>query len=143
MENGLNIPFDLNEQIARLKIRRDELNMEYQCNLKQIEFINKISKQLHPNDPERIALKEKHKAIVNRQMDLAIELAPVKVELKRLNTLGNEAKRIEAARVKDNNRKREYNRQFTARMRSIWEAKGKREALKRIERENKEALGEV
>lgn len=58
MENGLNIPFDLNEQIARLKIRRDELNMEYQCNLKQIEFINKISKQLHPNDPQRIALKE-------------------------------------------------------------------------------------
>lgn len=138
----LSIPPDLIKQIATLTIRRDILSTEFQCNLKQIEWLNKMTKTLSANDPERIVIKTRRETIVNRQMEITTELTPIKVELKRLHTLDNEAKRVEAAQKKEENRRREYNRQFTARMHRIWESKGKREALKRIERENKELLGE-
>lgn len=139
----ITIPPDLDEQIARMTIRRDYLSAEYQSNLKQIDWLNKMAKQLHPNDPERIVIKKRHETIVKRQMELMDELTPAKAELKRLHTLASEAKRLEAAKQKELNRKLEYNRQFTARMRRIWENKGRKEALERIERENKELLGET
>ncbi len=139
----ITIPPDLHEQIARLSIRKDELNYENQHFQKIIEFYGKETKTLELTNSERMEINRKKKGLVEQQAEILKSLTTVKAELRRLNTLKNELQRIEAARKKDDARRREYNRQFTNRMRRIWENKGKKEAMKRIENENKEFLGEI